>query len=108
MNKKRAVVILVFCVLIMTVSFAATAKYPTLMNNLNTTLKKIQEWLVTIATPAAAIGVITGVLIKKFSFGDTERMLVGRRLIRSCFVSYGMVVGIDLILKAITWFVTKK
>jgi len=108
LKKKAAVIISVFCVLIMTVSFAAAAKYPTIMNNLNTALKNIQAWLVTIATPAAAIGVITGVLIKKFSFGDTERMLIGRRLIRSCFVSYGMVVGIDLILKAITTFVTKK
>lgn len=104
--KKKAVVIFVFCVLIMTASFAAT--YPTIMNNLKTALTTIQSWLVTIATPAAAIGVITGVLIKKFSFGDTERMLVGRRLIRSCFVSYGVVVGIDLILKAITSLVTKK
>lgn len=108
MKKKGPVIVLVFCVLIMTVSFAAAASYPTIMNNLNTALKKIQEWMVTIATPAAAIGVITGILIKKFSFGDTERMIVGRRLIRSCFVSYGMVVGIDLILKAITSFVTKK
>ena len=106
--KKRTVVILLFCVLIMTVSFGATTKYPTIMNNLKTALTTIQSWLVTIATPAAAIGVITGVLIKKFSFGDTERMLVGRRLIRSCFVSYGVVVGIDLILKAITSLVTKK
>ena len=95
------------CVLLVSISFAATT-YPTIMNNLKTALTKIQEWLVAIATPAAAIGVITGVLIKKFSFGDTERMLVGRRLIRSCFVSYGMVVGIDLILKAITSLVTKK
>ena len=105
--KKKIVVTTVFCLLIFSVSFGAT-KYPTIMNNLNTALKSIQTWLVTIATPAAAIGVITGVLIKKFSFGDTERMLIGRRLIRSCFVSYGMVVGIDLILKAITTFVTKK
>ena len=108
LKKKVAVIVTLFCVLTMTVSFAAAAKYPTIMNNLNTALTKIQSWLVTIATPAAAIGVITGVLIKKFSFGDTERMLTGRRLIRSCFVSYGMVVGIDLILKAITSFVTKK
>ena len=108
MKKKVTVMIMMFCVLSITVSFAAAAKYPTIMTNLNTALTKIQEWMVTIATPAAAIGVITGVLIKKFSFGDTERMLIGRRLIRSCFVSYGMVVGIDLILKAITSFVTKK
>ena len=108
LKRKNAVMIIVFCVLIMTVSFGATVKYPTIMNNLKTALTNIQSWLVTIATPAAAIGVITGVLIKKFSFGDTERMLIGRRLIRSCFFSYGMVVGIDLILKAITSFVTKK
>ena len=108
MKKKVAVIIPAFCVLITTVSFAAAATYPTIMSNLSTALTKIQAWLVTIATPAAAIGVITGVLIKKFSFGDTERMLTGRRLIRSCFVSYGMVVGIDLILKAITTFVAKK
>lgn len=104
--KKRVATIFTFCVLITTVSFAAT--YPTIMNNLKNALAQIQSWLVTIATPAAAIGVITGVLIKKFSFGDTERMLTGRRLIRSCFVSYGVVVGIDLILKAIATFVTKK
>ncbi len=104
--KKKVATIFTFCVLMTTVSFAAT--YPTIMNNLKNALTQIQAWLITIATPAAAIGVITGVLIKKFSFGDTERMLTGRRLIRSCFVSYGVVVGIDLILKAITTFVTKK
>lgn len=107
MKRKVAIMIALSCFLFVSVSFAATS-YPTIMNNLKTALNKIQEWLVAIATPAAAIGVITGVLIKKFSFGDTERMLVGRRLIRSCFVSYGMVVGIDLILKAITSLVTKK
>lgn len=106
--KKKVVMVMLFCVLTITTSFAATAKYPTIMNNLNTALNTIQSWLVTIATPAAAIGVITGVLIKKFSFGDTERLLIGRRLIRSCFTSYAVVVGIDLILKAITTFVTKK
>lgn len=108
MRKKITIAVTVFGYLIMTVSFAAAAKYPTIMNNLSTALSKIQDWLVAIATPAAAIGVITGVLIKKFSFGDTERMLTGRRLIRSSFVSYGVVVGIDLLLKAITSFVIKK
>lgn len=107
MKNKGVVIVIVFCVLIVTASFAATVKYPVIMNNLSAALTKIQSWLVTIATPAAAIGVITGVLIKKFSFGDVERMLTGRRLIRSSFVSYGVVVGIDLILKAITTFVTK-
>lgn len=106
MRKKILSIVMTAGILITNVSFAA-AKYPTIMNTLQASLVKIQAWLVAIATPAAAIAVITGVLIKKFSFGDTERMMVGRRLIRSSFVSYGMVVGIDLILKAISTFVAK-
>jgi len=106
MRKKIVSVLVAAGLLITNISFAAT-KYPTIMNTLQASLVKIQAWMVAIATPAAAIAVITGVLIKKFSFGDTERMMVGRRLIRSSFVSYGLVVGIDLILKAISTFVAK-
>ena len=105
--KKKAVMLVIGLTLIVGTSFAATS-YPTIMNNLNTALGKIKTWMVTIATPAAAIGVITGVLIKKFSFGDSERMSTGRRLISASLYSYGMVVGIDLILKAISTFVAKK
>ena len=108
MLKRMRNVCLMLSVFIMNLSVAFAATYPTIMNNLKTALVNIQAWLVTISTPAAAIGVITGVLIKKFSFGDTERMMVGRRLIRSSFVSYAVVIGIDLILKAIATFVTKK
>lgn len=107
MRKKIASMFLVMSVFIMNVSLAATASYPTIMNTLKASLTKIQAWMVAISTPAAAIAVITGVLIKKFSFGDPERMMAGRRLIRSSFVSYGIVVGIDLILKAIATFVAK-
>jgi Ni,Fe-hydrogenase I cytochrome b subunit len=104
---KRKIAVACFMVLLITgISYAAT--YPQIMNNVEAALDKIKTWMITIATPAAAIGVITGVLIKKFSFGDTERMLTGRRLIRASLSSYALVVGIDLVLKAITTFVTKK
>ena len=107
MRKKFVSLFLMMNILMMKFSFAAAASYPTIMNTLKTSLTKIQAWMVAISTPAAAIAVITGVLIKKFSFGDPERMMAGRRLIRSSFVSYGIVVGIDLILKAIATFVAK-
>jgi len=108
MTKKIRKIFLATSIFLTNLSISAAATYPTIMNNLKTALVNIQAWLVTISTPAAAIGVITGVLIKKFSFGDTERMMVGRKLIRSSFVSYAIVIGIDLILKAIATFVTKK
>lgn len=108
MLKRLRNMFLVMSGFLVNLSVSTAATYPTIMNNLKTALVNIQAWLVTISTPAAAIGVITGVLIKKFSFGDTERMMVGRKLIRSSFVSYAIVIGIDLILKAIATFVTKK
>ena len=107
MKKKLVGLVATVSILMMNVAFAASS-YPTIMNTLKSSLTKIQEWLVVISTPAAAIAVITGLLIKKFSFGDTERMMVGRRLVRTSFISYGMILSIDLILKAIATFVGKK
>ena len=113
-KKKYLLLFLCFLVILFLFSFSSFSyatlfdSTPKLVSKLNDAFESIEKWLLTLSTPAAAVAVGVGVFMKKFSFGDTERMLVGRRLIRSCFVSYGMVVGIDLILKAITWFVTKK
>ena len=105
--KKKQLFLFVLITLVMGCTIVEAASYPTIMNNINSSLKTIQEWLVKIATPAAAIGVITGALMKKFSFGDPERMVVARRLIRSSLTSYALVVGIDLVLKAVSTFVAK-
>ena len=62
---------------------------------------KIEEWLLKLATPAAAVAVGTGVFMKKFSFGDEERIRIAKKLIRSSLFSYGFILAIDLILSAI-------
>lgn len=54
-----------------------------------------------LATPAAAVAVGTGVFMKKFSFGDEERIRIAKKLIRSSLFSYGFILAIDLILSAI-------
>jgi hypothetical protein len=68
---------------------------------LNSAFEKIESWIITISTPAAAIAVGTGVLMKKFSFGDEERIRTGKRLIRGSLFSYAFILCIDLILSAI-------
>ena len=65
------------------------------------TFTKIEEWLLKLATPAAAVAVGTGVFMKKFSFGDEERIRIAKKLIRSSLFSYGFILAIDLILSAI-------
>ena len=61
----------------------------------------IRDRLLKLATPAAAVAVGTGIFMKKFSFGDDERMRLGKKLIKNSLFSYGFILALDLILSAI-------
>ena len=56
--------------------FAADSK---LAKKIDSGLTQIKKWLIQIATPAAAVAVGTGVLMKKFSFGDEERIVTRQK-----------------------------
>ena len=43
----------------------------------------------------------TGVFMKKFSFGDEERIRMGKKIIKGSLFSYAFILAIDLILSAI-------
>lgn len=79
-------------------SFGADQK---LVNTINKAFEQIESWLLKLATPAAAVAVGVGVFMKKFSFGDEERMRIGKKLIKSSLFSYAFILAIDLILSAI-------
>lgn len=64
-------------------------------------LTQIQEWILKIATPAAAVSIGFGLLMKKFSFGDEEKITTGKKLIRSTLFSYAFILLIDPIISAI-------
>lgn len=74
---------------------------PELVTTLNNAFEDIEDWLITLATPAAAVAVGVGVFMKKFSFGDEERIRVAKKLIRGSLFSYGFILAINLILSAI-------
>ena len=71
---------------------------PKLISTLNNAFKKIEEYILKISTPAAAVSVGTGVLMKKFSFGDEEKIRTANKLIRGTLFSYAFILCIDLIL----------
>lgn len=79
-------------------SFAAT---PKLVNKLNDAFEDIEKWIIKISTPAAAVAVCTGALMRKFSFGDEEKIRTGKKLIRGSLFSYAFILAIDLVLSAI-------
>ena len=79
-------------------SFAAD---PKLITKIKSAFEKISEWLIKISTPAAAVAVGTGVMMKKFSFGDEDKIRTGKKLIRGSLFSYAFILATDLILAAI-------
>lgn len=74
---------------------------PKLISKINSAFESIEGWLLKIATPAAAVAVGTGVFMKKFSFGDEERIRMGKKIINGSLFSYAFILAIDLILSAI-------
>ena len=102
-NKKIIIILLFFILLfnIFNISYCFFDSTPKIVTKLNDAFTKIEEWLLKLATPAAAVAVGTGVFMKKFSFGDEERIRIAKKLIRSSLFSYGFILAIDLILSAI-------
>lgn len=84
-------------------SFCATTK---IVSKIEDALQTISKWIVKLATPAAAVAIGSGLLIKKFSFGDEERMSTGKKIIRNSLFSYAFILVIDLVLDAIKSIMT--
>ena len=79
-------------------SYAATPKF---VSKLQKAFEDIEDWFMKLATPAAAVAVGVGLFMKKFSFGDEERIRMSKKIIRGTLVSYALLLMIDLILSAI-------
>jgi len=53
---------------------------PKLVSTLKKAFEKIKNWIIAISTPAAAVSIGAGVLMKKFSFGDEEKIRTRKKL----------------------------
>lgn len=103
--KQKKFFILYFLILFIIFYFSLTnisyAAYPGLITTIMNAFEKIQTWLVKLSTPAAAVAVGTGVFMKKFSFGDEEKIRTGKNIIRGSLFSYAFILLLDLILSTI-------
>lgn len=82
-------------------TYATTEKSPLLVNKFKKAFEKIQEYLILIATPAAGVAICTGLLMRKFSFGDEERVRKAKKLIRGTIIAYALIISTKLILNFI-------
>lgn len=74
---------------------------PAIVGKINSAFESIESWLLKISTPAAAVAVGSGVFMKKFSFGDEEKIRMGKKIIKGSLFSYAFILAINLILEAI-------
>lgn len=74
---------------------------PKIVNKMSGAFEQIEKWLLRLATPATAMAVAIGLFMKKFSFGDEERIRISKKVIRGSIVSYCLLLTLDLILAAI-------
>ena len=72
---------------------------PQIVSKINSAFENIEKWILQISTPAVAVG--SGVFMKKFSFGDEEKIRTGKKIIKGSLFSYAFILAIDLILSAI-------
>lgn len=76
-------------------------KTPEIVTKLNNAFETIDSWMLKLATPAAAVAVAVGIFMKKFSFGDEERLRTAKKLIRGSLFSYAFILVLNLVLSAI-------
>ena len=88
-------------ILFFTFSSYSFASDPKIVGKINSAFEDIEKWIMKISTPAAAVAVGTGVFMKKFSFGDEERIRTAKKIIKGSLFSYAFILAIDLILAAI-------
>ena len=89
-----------------TVNAALFDSTPEIVNTLNSAFEKIQEWLLKLATPAAAVAICVGIFMQKFSFGDEERIRIAKKMMRGTLFCYGFILVLNLILSAIQSLLT--
>jgi hypothetical protein len=114
MNRKLEFIKKIFIILILhvillgylfVVPHEVFAADPTLITKLKGAFEKIEGYILKLATPVAAISIGVGALMKKFSFGDEEKIRTGRNLIRGSLFSYAVVLCTDMILSLINTLV---
>lgn len=108
--KKRFLFVLLFILFLLIFSSNVSANIfngnPEIVDKLNSAFEKVESWMLKLATPAAAVAVAIGLFMKKFSFGDEERLRIAKKLIRGSLFSYAFILVLDLILSAISSLLT--
>ena len=91
----------IFLMVNLMVVFTASVAYADAMYNAQRFLSDMSGKLVAMSTVVAGIAVATGAFMAKFSFGDEQKIKLGKKLIVNAIVLWAIVNGLTLILNTI-------
>ena len=100
-KNKIFIIFTIFLLIFITYTNVSFAADPKLVTKLKSAFEKIEDYIIRLATPVAAVSVGVGALMRKFSFGDEEKIRTGRNLIRGSIISYIVILLTDMILSLI-------
>ena len=100
-NKNKIIKFIYIFLFIILISNYVYGADPTLVTKINSAFKKILTYLQKISTPIAGVTIATGVIMRKLSFGDDEKMIKGKKVIINAIIGYAIIISIDLIIKFI-------
>lgn len=106
-TKHRIIKILIFFVLTLILlliilnNVVYAGANPALVQTTAKAFEKIQRYIIRIATPISAVALGVGLLMRKFSFGEEERIRTAKKVIRGTLISYALILCVDLILELI-------
>ncbi len=106
-TKHRIIKILIFFVLTLILlliilnNVVYAGANPALVQTTAKAFEKIQRYITRIATPISAVALGVGLLMRKFSFGEEERIRTAKKVIRGTLISYALILCVDLILELI-------
>lgn len=91
--------LMIVCIFFTTLSSVYAIGEPTLVRKINSAFKKIKGYLVDLSTPIAGVAIASGVIIRKLSFGDEEKMAKGKKIIINAIIGYAIILLLDVIIK---------
>lgn len=109
-TKHKIILITIYTIIIylsISLNLKTYARYPELISRIRTGFDKVQGYIIAIATPAAGVAISTGLIMRKFSFGDEERVRTAKKLIRGSIFSYIFIILIDLVISLIATIMGK-
>ena len=99
--KNTRIVFFFLFLLLILYSNSCYAATPKIVDKMSKAFEEIEKWLIKLSTPSAAVAVAVGLFMKKFSFGDEERIRTAKKIIKGSLVAYAILLALDLILAAI-------